>query len=155
MFCKAAGVASWPSSAAATSPGSRLVPKNSNADTANSVSNPSAPRSASNRVMASSRLQPHFFADPLPHHVEDCGRAPTLHTLRAGFDVIHEHRDERTAGPGDHPLAGAVELATPGRVGFRSRLVRELVESRAAPVRIVRAGSRAVRLRQGSLHRCS
>src|SRR3984957_16604777 len=155
MLCKASGVASWPSNAEATSPGSRLVPKNSNADTANSVSKPSAARSASNRVMTSSRLQPHFFADPLPHHVEDCGRAPTLPALRAGFNVIHEHRDERAAVLSDHPLAGAVELATLGRIGFRSRLVRELVESRAAPVRIVRTGSRAVRLRQGSLHRCS
>ena len=46
MLCRASGVASWPSSAEATSPGSRLVPKNSNADTANSVSRPSAARSA-------------------------------------------------------------------------------------------------------------
>src|ERR1700722_1351477 len=152
MLCKASGVASWPSSAEATSPGSRLVPKNSNADTANSVSRPSPARSASNRVMASSRLQPHLFAEPLSHHVEDGGRAPTLHTLGTGFDVIHEHRDERAAVLGDHLLTGAVELATPGGVSFRPRLVRELVKSRAAPVRIVRAGGGAVCLRQGSLH---
>src|ERR1700735_1166744 len=123
MLCNASGVASCPSSAEATSPGSRFVPKNSNADTANNVSSPSAARSASNRVIASSRLQPHLFADPLAHHVEYGGRSPTLHSLRAGFDVIHEHRDERTAVFRDHLLAGAVQLAPPGRVGFRARLV--------------------------------
>src|SRR5580698_8148183 len=140
MLCNASGVASCPSSADATSPGRRLVPKNSNADTANNVSSPSAARSASSRVISSSRLQPYLFADPLTHHVEYGGRSPTLHALRAGFDVIHEHRDERTAVFRDHLLAGPIKLATLDRVGFRARLVREPVEIRTAPVRIVRAG---------------
>src|SRR5918995_5459247 len=145
MFSTARGVAVWPSTAWATSPGRISVATKMTTEAAQMVSSPSASRRRTRRTSAamtgrSGEVDLLRDAQAGQHR----GFHETVQVVDRAEQEIVEHRDDLAAVLRHHALQLGVHLLALVEVELAARLPQQLVEVLAFPERLVPGGIRLV-----------